>query len=541
MSRYHATYRTYRAQTPRGAFTVLHTLSGAVRRLVLIALLVGPLCAQQRAEGGKSRSDGFESTRVSPVIAAIEFSGNTVLNDEALLRIMDSRPGTPFSAAALSRDIERILDSYEKRGHPFAEIRISDLIPTWETDPQGLIVHLDIGEGRPFHIMEIMVEGNTLTDTDVVLRETRIDEGELYDAEKVGDIRRRLERLEFFSRVDEPQLYMRDSLGGLLLRVVEGSTNRFDGVIGYQPGQSADDAGYLTGLVDISFRNLFGTGRQLAAHWERATREVSQLKLQYLEPWVLSLPLNIALGFFQRQQDSAYVRRSINSDVRLLAGSRVEIGAMLRSTTVIPSVGNTIAGLNRSSTFEAGLDLLIDTRDDVYHPLSGILLRNAYSGGNKRFKRVSGEDVSKFIQRIEVDAAWYNELLPRTVLALALHGRELNGDDLDISDLYRLGGARSLRGYREEQFTGTRFAWLNNELRYSLGRRTFAFVFFDFGYIYQSPDTSRDRDEMTAWRNGYGLGGQIETALGIMGVSYALGQGDGFSEGKIHFGLINAF
>jgi len=33
----------------------------------------------------------------------------------------------------------------------------------------------------------------------------------------------------------------------------------------------------------------------------------------------------------------------------------------------------------------------------------------------------------------------------------------------------------------------------------------------------------------------------VETGLGNMGVSFALGQGNSFGQGKIHFGLINEF
>jgi hypothetical protein len=42
-------------------------------------------------------------------------------------------------------------------------------------------------------------------------------------------------------------------------------------------------------------------------------------------------------------------------------------------------------------------------------------------------------------------------------------------------------------------------------------------------------------------RSGYGIGGRIETALGILGVSYALGQGDTFMTDRIHSGLVNDF
>jgi len=512
----------------------------------------------------------------------VTYTGDVALPETELRAAMRIRQGEAFSETELKRDIDRLLALYDRSGYPFAAVRVADIRIRYDATtaadvfPPDVVfppdaassdtaspdaaspdaaspadaavpdtayadIELGIESGGMFRIEEFTVEGNELTHTDVIVRETRIDRGEVYDAEKVGDVRRRLARLDFFSRVDEPQLYVRDGRGGLLLRVAEGSTNLFDGVVGYQPPAGDEEQGYFTGLVNLGFRNLFGTGRRLDARWERATREVSELELHYLEPWLFGYPINIAGGFFQRQQDSAYVRRAIDGEIRFLATSDLQFAATVQSTQVIPSQNSAIPGLARSSTLAGGVELRIDTRDDIWNPRSGIILRNSYSGGDKRFTNAAGEEVTDFLQRIELDAGYFRELFLRTVLAVRLHGRELRGDELDVSDLYRVGGANTLRGYREEQFAGTRFGWVNSELRYSLGRRTFAFIFYDFGYIYQSPDTDRNREEFSAFRGGYGIGGRIETALGIMGVSYALGQGDGFGDGKIHFGLINAF
>ncbi|MCB2203247.1 BamA/TamA family outer membrane protein [bacterium] len=511
---------------------------------LLLSLLNPALHAQSTADSAEVLMPVQDAAmRMQEIpIGSLRIEGSASATEAELRELCDSAPGSVFSEQALQQDIARMLDFYDRRGYPFAAIRIADVELRSAADSTCMDIRLEVHEGRVFRIEEITVEGNTLTDADVIIRETRIDEGEIYDGDKIGDIRRRLERLQYFASVREPQLYVRDdSVGGLLISVEEGSTNRFDGVVGYQPAAGEEGSGYFTGLVDVQFGNLFGTGRQLSARWEKATQESSELELHYLEPWIMGFPVNIAAGFFQRQQDSAYVRRAADGEIRLLASSDISISATLQATEVIPSVNSAIAGLYRSSILAAGLQLRIDTRDDVYNPRSGIVLRNAYSGGNKRFTAGDGSGVTDFLQHIEIDAGYYQEILPRVVAAIALHGRELTGDELDVSDLYRIGGANTLRGYREEQFSGTRFVWINNELRYSLGRRTFAFAFFDFGYIYQSPDIARGREEMTAFRNGYGLGARIETGLGIVGVSYALGHGDGLSEGKIHFGLINAF
>ncbi len=475
-------------------------------------------------------------------VCALSFDGADAVATELLAEACDTRTGMPFSDAVLAADMERLLDLYDRRGYPFAAMRVASFDVSLQEDGACADIRVEVDEGELFIISEYTVEGNSLTQTDVILRETRLEVDSPYDPDKVDDIRRKLERLRFFSAVAEPQLYVRDGKGGLLLRVTEGSTNMFDGVIGYQPPRLDGEEGYVTGLVNLSFRNIFGTGRRMDARWERATQSISELEIRYLEPWLLGFPLNVQGGLFQRQQDSSYVRRTLDAAVTFLASSDLQFTARGVRVDVIPSEFSTRVGLSSSSTWTGGLELLIDTRDDVYNPRSGIQLRNSWDGGTKSTTiPSSSERQTSFVQRIEIDAAVFREIFPRIIAAVSLRGRELRGGALDVSDLYTLGGAATLRGYREEQFTGTRLGWVNAELRYSLGRRSFAFSFYDFGYIFQSADAEQGREELSLSRGGYGLGLRIETGLGIMSVSYALGNGDGLGNGKIHFGLVNEF
>ena len=471
----------------------------------------------------------------------VRLSGCVAVNAATLLAAYDVADGSIFSAQSIEAGVERILAVYDRSGYPFAAVIVDSLHVRLDDDETLMDVALLVREGDQCALAEISVEGNTQTNPEVIVREMRIGVDEPYNVDKINDIRRRVERLNFFSSVAEPELYVRSGRCGLLLRVVEGNTNTFDGVIGYQPPPTPGEDGYLTGLVRLSFRNIFGTGRRLDTRWERATRQVSEWELRYLEPWVFGLPLNLQGGFFQRQQDSAYVRRAFDARATYLATSSLQIAASIQTTQVIPASSATATGLQQSSTLLAGLELVIDTRDNIYHPRSGIHLRNSYAGGSKSFTDVNGPGGSQFVSHIEIDASYYQETFSRFIAAIALHGRELRSDRPDIADLYRLGGANTLRGYREEQFGGSRIAWINLEYRYSLGRKTFAFVFFDAGYVFLAADERIDQSEFTAYRNGYGVGARIETGLGVLGISYALGQGDTFTNGKIHFGLINEF
>jgi outer membrane protein insertion porin family len=107
--------------------------------------------------------------------------------------------------------------------------------------------------------------------------------------------------------------------------------------------------------------------------------------------------------------------------------------------------------------------------------------------------------------------------------------------------MYQFGGANTLRGYRENQFIGAEIAWTNAEYRFILARRSFLFAFLDTGYYNRPEDDLLGTPAARAFKYGYGIGIRLDTALGNLGVSFALGQGDSFGTAKIHIGLINDF
>jgi hemolysin activation/secretion protein len=120
-------------------------------------------------------------------------------------------------------------------------------------------------------------------------------------------------------------------------------------------------------------------------------------------------------------------------------------------------------------------------------------------------------------------------------LALGADLQVLVSDEADASDLYRLGGASSLRGYDEDRFAGTAVARALVEARRRLEGPSYAFVFADLGYV-DSP-TILGTDGETAVHPGFGAGVQLETGAGLLNISYAVNPEEGLLNGRIHFGL----
>jgi len=110
-------------------------------------------------------------------------------------------------------------------------------------------------------------------------------------------------------------------------------------------------------------------------------------------------------------------------------------------------------------------------------------------------------------------------------------------------DLDLVGGAASLRGYREGEFRASRWAVLRLEYGVYTQESGRVFAFFDQGALYRPflADSTGAATSTTLWRPGYGVG--IEAPLGSARLALTLGygKGDGPLDGKIHVRLTSRF
>ena len=522
------------------------------------------------------RSDGFYFARIESTACLFSNDSQTVAlayyvheGEQAVLRQLNLRgvtsfppdevrgefetsTGRPLVQAVLEADFDNLLTKYENAGRPLAAVHV-DSIRLDTKDSSGITLAATVVEGPKVYLKEITVEGNSSTKPYVIAREASIHGAEVYDQERVERYRHKLERLGIFSSVGEPRLYLfhdpsgSDSVGGgLVVPVQEGSTNSFDGIVGYAPATGNGQSGYLTGNVLISMRNLFGTGRKAMVQWQRENPTTQQIEAHYEEPWVGGYPVNLGAGIFQRKQDSTYIKTQYTLRADLSLTDELSLAGTLTDESVDPSADLNYFTVFESSLLSIGGEIHYDTRDNVLSPRSGVNYSTTYSRGSKRISGPAqylslATGRSFLVEQFTVDLETYLPTFARQVLLAGFHGRKITSSQLETSDLFQVGGINSVRGYRENQFYGSQVVWSNLEYRFLVGRYSSLFGFVDGGYFSRPPDLLHQIASQEKLLYGYGIGTNLETSLGIFRVSFALGEGDSFSTAKIHFGLANAF
>jgi len=478
------------------------------------------------------------------VVSSLQMDGLRSLHEPEVEGALSTRKGEKFVPAVLERDIGELLQLYEKAGYPFARVEIRDISFLELKDSMGAAITLSIDEGAQARIQNLRVEGNTTTRVEVIRREARLTEGEVFRGDQPGRVKQRLERMQLFSSVSMPMLYVNpDGSVGLSVKVTEGNPNRFDGIIGYVPSGSSGSGGYVTGLADVQFRNILGTGRKLSARWYRETQTSQEIELHYREPWIASFPVNAEAGFSQRKQDSTYIRNSYSLFAELMATDELSLGAVFSSERVLPTEGYGIRVANESRTTSVGVSVSYDSRNDLVTPTSGLRYRTEYRTGIKEIQASALQRSSdrSSTQSLSFDLEYLFSPLQKQVLAANVSARDFRSGAVELSDMYRLGGSNTLRGYREGQFLGSRIAWSNLEYRLLTDQRSYAFGFVDIGYVLipDRPEAGLVKQEI--YKVGYGAGIRMDTPLGLIGVSLAFGEGDTFSTAKLHIRLINEF
>lgn len=458
--------------------------------------------------------------------------------------------GSIFYKSDLIKSINELLDYFENNGYPFASVIIKSIYFFKDSTKNKNYVNifLKLNKGKFSTINRVEITGNYNTKAYVIIRNIRLHKNEKYSQKLIDEIPRQLNKLGFFASVSKPTFYFNSRNQGVLkIKVKEKQTNHFDGIIGYVPAIEANKKGFFTGYVNISLRNLFGTGRAAAIRWQQLDKYSQELDLKYLEPWVLNYPFNLQLELFQRKQDTTYIQRRLTGSLSYLATENISAIFSVATQTTIPTINrNKNFTVFNSNSFSTGLSVKIDTRDNIYAPTRGVLFLNSYqysrkkiNGPKKYITTKTNTNIS--LQHFELNLGLFFELFKKQILALGFHLREVRGSLLEISDLYRLGGANSLRGYRENQFFGNRIIWSNFEYRYLFNKRNYTFIFFDTGYFLKNGNLDRNITKQSGFKTGYGIGFSLESGLGMLSVSYAIAGGNSLSQGVIHFGIKNEF
>ena len=321
------------------------------------------------------------------------------------------------------------------------------------------------------------------------------------------------------------------------------------------PAAGSGSDAQVVGRGALELRNAFGAGRLMNLELDRRPGQTSRFEAAVSDPFLAGSPIRADVRFNGLQQDSTFTDRAWSASAAYRFGTALdalELGASFaREATRPGEAGARISdGRQRVAREDAsfwGVEVRLSRLDDAIAPHAGLSMSSRLERGTSTVRRrtvAAGDTIRTALsdnrERLSASVRGYIPVAARLSTVVGVDARLITGDDLDESDLYRFGGASTLRGYDEDRFRAATALRMLVELRSWFEERSFGYVFLDVGYVSRpklATTSAITAPAVTAWHPGFGLGAQFETGLGIMNVSYAMNDDDGLSNGRVHVGL----
>lgn len=468
------------------------------------------------------------------------FSGETVLNEDFLNRLVSTPDGSQFSRREATESSDRIEAALSDIGYAFAKVT-----PLPEVDEAKRQVSLNyyIEPGKRAYIRHINFVGNAGTNDETLRREMRQLEASPFSKSAVERSRVRLQRLPFIesAEVETKPVPGADDLVDIEYKVKERQPGQVQFGVGYSGSQ-----GFLIS-ASISNSNFLGTGNTVSVTAENSylTR---QLNLSWTDPYFTSDGISQTISTYYRRSKGV-IRYSSGFDYDVI-GADLTYGIPLSEFTFLRIGG----GASRTSlqtfpgnTSDQVLEFVINngTSYNEYQLHTGI----ARDTRNRTFFASSGS-----LSRLNVDVAipgsdllYYNASLQQqqylvlpyqffaefdgTVGYINRYARTIG---VPPYQNYFAGGPNTVRGYRDgtlgprdtpfdNPFGGKLRTTAQSQLVLPLpvvsdNKTTRMGLFFDIGNVYDKAGDFK----VSQLRQSTGLAFSFFTPiLGLLDLSYA--------------------
>lgn len=484
-------------------------------------------------------------------LGGITVQGDETYSREELLKVIQSKKGEIYNATQIREDALKISELYSEKGFAYADALPQTLL---DEESKTVDVEVNVNPGRKVYVGKVDIYGNTRTQDNVIRREYRLKEGELFNSKKLKRTKQRINNLGFFESV---KIDTRRGDSPELVDLTTTVTERPTGAVTFGAGFSSVEKVIFN--ASISQNNLFGTGRSLNLSTDLSARRTN-FNFNLTDPRIFDSDISAGLDLFNRRSNFfSFDSRSTGGGVRLGKnlsetdwlgfGYRFE---NVQISDVDPASQTTFLKNGTRTTSRIGPSFIRDTRDDFLNPTQGTrhVVRFEFAGGF-----LGGADFYK----TSYEGTYYQPLIGQ--LVLALHGEVqfaegYGSDELPIFERYFMGGSNSLRGFTIRQvgpkdrngdpIGGDQALLLNVELQYPITKEFRIFGFYDRGNVYgdgfDTSTTSRHID-LANMRQSVGGGVRFLSPFGPISLAYGikLDAVPGDSNAEFHFSAGNAF
>jgi outer membrane protein insertion porin family len=479
----------------------------------------------------------------------LKLNSDSAVTADEIQKGIQTKVGAVYNVSQLRQDILTIADLYSKKGYAYAD---ANPVSKLNDEDRTVDLSIEVDKGKKVYVGSIELLGNLKTRDNVIRREFRLKEGELFDSSKLKRSKQRINNLNFFEDVKIDTHRGQDpDLIDILTTVTEKPSGTFALGAGFSSIEN------LIFTTNITQDNLLGNGQRLSLN-ARLSSIRTDFNLGFTEPRLFDSEILLGVDAFNKEQDLlSFDSRSTGGGIRLGKNltefESINFGYRFSNVKVTNvSIANTTENFKNETRVTSRITptFVHDSRDNYLNPTKG--WRHVLGF------QLAGLGGAKFTKSV-YEVTYYHPLMGN--LVGAAHARVnfaegYGGEDLPRFERYFMGGPTSMRGFtirdlgpKDSQGNpvgGSQSLLLNLEVQYPFTKSFRGFLFYDRGNVYGSgtnTSTTSENFDLGEMRSSLGAGVRFISPFGPLGFSYGfkLDKQTGEEAAEFHFSAGSAF
>lgn len=422
--------------------------------------------------------------------------------------------------------LSEISNHLENLGRSFSKVQLKNIYIRNKT----IFADLSIEQSQKRLIDKVIIKGYKNFPKSFLTNYFKIDSQTVFSNQKIEELSNATKNLQFVQEIKAPEVLFTKDSTLIYIYVKKKQNNSFDGIVNFA---SKEDGGLLfNGNLDLILNNILNAGENLELNWNSIGNERQEFRLQTNISYIFDSAISPQASLSIYKQDSTFINTKFDVKLFYELSPKLKFGVSYSSETSeelnninspqnITSFKNNFIGGNLQYTIP---------KNDFFYNNTFFLNANISLGKRK----TENANTNQF--KINLTSSYIWEIGKKSSVYIKNDTGFLNSDNYLTNELFRIGGARTIRGFNEQSIFAESYTFFTFEYRYLTTEKS---------YLYSITDIAQIKDVANNQLLGLGLGYLFYSNQSKINLSLSVGKTSStpfdFQNTKLIIGWINYF
>ena len=400
----------------------------------------------------------------------------------------------------------QLLKQIDRKGNSFSEITYVN--PLLKNDT--LFLEMKISNSSPRKIDKVITRGYEDFPKKFISKYFLIDKNTVFSKQKLNQVSALSNKLDFIKEKKAPEVLFKKDSTHLYLFLDKIGISSFDGLVNFSSKENGKGL-LLNGNLDLKLNNTFNTGEKFEIIWNKVSDEKTDFKINSYVPYILNSKFSTTLEFYLYRQDSTFINTNfeLKTDYSINQKSHASILYSSEKSNYLLNISNNDLASYSNYFIGLGYELKKSSTSNLYKYKNGLNLNLTI--GKRKTDR---ESINQL--KFHFSAFANVQINNRGYLNIKNESGLLTSKNYLLNELFRIGGANSIRGYNEQSIFTNGYSYSNIEFRYSLDTSSYLYSITDLG-VYKENTTSKIKKLL-----GIGAGYQFRIGNNLVNLGYVI-------------------